>query len=138
LEHIYIFAFFAVVVLIELLIELEFDVYGHSLSGPIEQAVWRVSLIFLFMLYALANIFYMSILSSIWSFTNNQTYECPILGHNVPLVVYVRNRRLLRQKNTKWHEEDKGKVRPRKSMFTYENLATIRVEEQPGEKGVRE
>jgi hypothetical protein len=67
LEHFFIFAYFAAVVLVELSIELEFDVYGHVFDGAVELAVWRVCAIILFVLYSLANVFYMSILSSIWS-----------------------------------------------------------------------
>jgi len=139
-EHIYIFVFFAIIVIIQSIYNLIFQHYGHHVETSLEQTLWRISFVCLGLLYTLANIFYMSIISSIWSYKTEEVHECPILGMQVPLVVYIINRRLLRQKNTTWHEEDKKKIVARKPLFTYEKKVVFNSVEKtpPYDKDVKE
>lgn len=41
---------------------------------------------------------YINILQAVWSFNQKTVYEDPILGFNVSLPVYIRNRELIRHK----------------------------------------
>ena len=113
-EHIFVFGFFAIMVVVEASIELVFNKYGHVVETQAEMKGWRATYITLAIFYAICNLCFISILQGIWSFKANNVFECPILGEEVSFVVFVKNRHIVRVKNSNWHVADKNKVAKKK------------------------
>lgn len=49
----------------------------------------------------------------------------------MPLVVYIKNRRLIRVRNDRWHEEDKKAVVKKRTMFVKAPGSAARKDSSP-------
>jgi len=50
------------------------------------------------LLYFFSNVLFIHILLTVWSKKSFETYVCPVLDKEVPLIVYIKNRRLFRMR----------------------------------------
>lgn len=84
-----------------------FDVFG--LNHPIKKGhqyetveiIFKVGAVLMTVAECLANFCFVIILQTVWTTKDDESlkYIDPILNQPVPMVVYIKNRRLIRQKN---------------------------------------
>jgi hypothetical protein len=94
----FIFAFFAINVVLESLTQILFKTTGSTFNSTAEQKAFEAAFCILGVLYLLSYLCYINILQAVWAYKHRTTYEDPILGCDVPVPVYIRNRQLIRHK----------------------------------------
>lgn len=104
-EHLFVFIFFAANAIIEASVTFLF--FKHKVKSQAERRWWTAVYMMLSFLYFICNLCFMHILQRIWSHKNNSTYEDPILAINVPMVVYIKNRRLFRVQRENRYNDSK-------------------------------
>lgn len=107
-ENFIIFVAFAVITILESGVALANVTAGGNTNSDLETGFfsfcWCVSSV----LYVMAYLAYANILQSVWCFERPHSFECPVLGSNVPLAVYIRNRQLIRHKQKYNVRKDDG------------------------------
>lgn len=94
----FIFAFFAGNVVLQALIQIVLPAKGQSFNSNSEKTAFETAFCILGVLYLFSYLCYINILQAVWSFNQKTVYEDPILGFEVSLPVYIRNRELIRHK----------------------------------------
>jgi len=100
-ETIFIFAIFAVNVILQSLSRVLFTDLRNTIDTRVELIFWEAIFGSLAALYLISYIFYINILQTVWSFKHTINYECPILCEEVPLPVYIKNRCLMRERQVR-------------------------------------
>lgn len=97
-ETIFIFAIFAVNVVLQSLSRVLFVDLRNTINTEEELIFWEVILGSTAALYLITYICYINILQTVWSFKHTIEYEDPILEVDVSLPVYIKNRCLIRSR----------------------------------------
>jgi len=104
-QHLFVFIFFAANAVMEAGATLLFVDFQHDINTSVEKDFWTSAYVLIAVFYFISNMLFMNILQRVWSHKNFDIYLCPILDKEIPMIVYIKNRRLFRVRRENRYSE---------------------------------